>query len=83
MVIIYFGQPEGGTEQTRLFCQAEKKPHLLIDALKLSPEQAVPLLKELIQHHNIQRLNVAGPRASREPRAYPFAHALITGLLAG
>ena len=80
--IIYFGQPEGGTEQTRLFCRAEKKPHVLLDALKLSPSQAVARLKKIIRQHRIRRLNVAGPRASKEPRAYAFALDVLRALLA-
>jgi len=80
--IIYFGRPEGGTEQTRLFCLAEKKPHLLLDAPALTPQQAVALLEKFIRRHRICRLNVAGPRASKEPRAYPFAMIVLRTLLA-
>ena len=31
-VIIYFGYPSGGTEQTLVFCIKEKQPYVLIDA---------------------------------------------------
>lgn len=80
--IIFFGQPEGGTAQTRLYCRTEKKPHLLLNALELSPRQAAERLHPFIQHHHIRRLNVAGPRASKEPRAYRFARATLRNLLA-
>ncbi|MCX7009312.1 MAG: putative molybdenum carrier protein [Kiritimatiellaeota bacterium] len=79
--IIFFGRTEGGTEQTRLFCLAEKKPHLLLDAAALTPPRAVALLGKFIVRHRIRRLNVAGPRASKEPRAYPFALAVLRALL--
>lgn len=81
--IICFGRAEGGTEQTRLFCLAEHKPHLLLDALALTPQQAVALLGKFIRRHRIRRLNVAGPRASKEPHAYAFALAALRALLAG
>jgi len=80
--IIFFAQPEGGTEQTRLFCLAEKKPHLLLNALELTPQQAVARLNHFIRHHRIRCLNVAGPRDSKEPRAYPFVFAVLRVFLA-
>ena len=79
--IIHFGAPEGGTEQTRLFCLAEKKPLLLLDALALSPQQAVARLKKFIRTKKLRRLNLAGPRASKEPRAYAFALSALRALL--
>lgn len=80
--LICFGPPEGGTEQTRLFCLSEKKPHLLLDALTLAPQQAVLELEEFIRRQRIRRLNIAGPRASKEPRAYPYALVVLSALLA-
>lgn len=79
--IFFFGRPEGGTEQTRLFCRDETKPHLLLDAIELSPPQAAERLKQFIQHHRIRRLNVAGPRASKAPRAYRFVRAVFREVL--
>jgi hypothetical protein len=80
--LICFGPPEGGTEQTRRFCLTEKKPHLLLDALALTPQQAVAQLEAFICRQRIRRLNVAGPRDSKEPRAYPFAFVVLSALLA-
>ncbi len=79
--IIFFGVAEGGTEQTRLFCLAEKKPLLQLDALALTPRQAAARLKQFIRKCKIHRLNLAGPRASKEPRAHAFALAALRALL--
>ena len=79
--IIHFGQIEGGTEHTRIFCIAENKPHLLLDGTALSPQQAAERIVVFIRQYHIQRLNIAGPRASKEPRGYAYALAVIRDLL--
>lgn len=75
--IIYFGHPTGGTEQTILFCIEEQKPYVLIDAKEISAEQASRKIEQFIEDHTIAVLNVAGPRASGEPRAYEYAKNVI------
>ena len=73
--IIYFGYPTGGTEQTIMFCIEEQKPHMLIDAEELSIGRASRKIEQFIEDHTIAVLNVAGPRAGGEPRAYAYAYA--------
>jgi len=76
-VIIYFGYPTGGTEQTIFFCIKEKKPYVLIDADEFTIESASAKIFSFIEKYSISTLNVAGPRASSEPRAYDFAKKVI------
>lgn len=76
-LIIYFGFLSGGTEQTVLFCAKEKKPYLLIDATELSIERAVERLIAFITLKDIFVLNVAGPRASGETRAYEYTKNML------
>ena len=71
-VIIYFDTPSGGTEQTLLFCIQQKKPYLLIDATELSPIRAAERISKFVTNCNIERLNIAGPRASGEPLAHAY-----------
>ena len=80
-VIIYFGQLFGGTEQTLLFCIREERPYLLIDAEECSIERAIEKIKAFIAKYQIQVLNVAGPRAGDEPRAYEYAKQVMLGVL--
>lgn len=72
-VIIYFGYPSGGTEQTIVFCIKEKKPYVLIDAEELNIDRASKKIKEFINQYSITVMNVAGPRAGGESRAYEYA----------
>ena len=79
--IIYFGHPEGGTEQTIAYCIKERKPYLLIDAEEVSIERAAGRIERFVASHSIAVLNVAGPRASGESRAYAYARKLILSVL--
>lgn len=76
-VIIYFGYPTGGTELTIAFCISENKPYVLIDAEEIVLDAAVVKVDKFIKDKSITTLNVAGPRAGGEPRAYDYARALI------
>ena len=82
-VIIYFASPSGGTEQTINFCIGEKRPYLLIDGEELTVEAASVKIREFIDQYSISILNVAGPRAGGEPRAYPYAREVILSVLKG
>lgn len=80
-VIIYFGVPTGGTEQTLNFCIREKRPYLLLDAAEFSVERANERVAEFVAKHEITVLNIAGPRASREPGAYRYVHDVMSKYL--
>jgi len=79
-VIIYFGTPSGGTEQTLLFCIREKKPYVLIDAEEFKIESAAKKIKGFVEQNSISVLNVAGPRASKERRAYGYTKEVLQRL---
>lgn len=80
-VIIYFGTPVGGTELTISFCIKLKKPYVLVDGDELSVERATHKIDAFIARKKIPVLNVAGPRAGSEPRAYGYAKEVIRGVL--
>ncbi len=75
--ILYFEYPTGGTEQTIGFCIKNKKPYVLLDAEELTIKRAVKKINAFIDKFEISILNVAGPRASGEPRAYNYAKEVI------
>ena len=80
-VIIYFETISGGTEETLSFCLKEKKPYLLIDGSDFNEEGASKRIKQFINGNQISLLNVAGPRASKEKRAYEYTKQVITLML--
>ena len=79
--IFYCGELEGGTRQTALFCQEHHKPCELLNAERLTPEQAARELAAFVTAGGISVLNVAGPRASKWPEAHQYAYAAVTQLL--
>lgn len=80
-LIIYFGKLHGGTASTLEFCKAWNKPYLSIDGSRIPEHHAAVRILEFVLRESISRLNVAGPRASGEPKAYPYAFAVLASLL--
>ena len=78
--IIHDGELEGGTRLTWVFCEQHGRPSVLIDASALTRDQAVDALFEFVTANGLAVLNVAGPRASKWPGAFEYAHALVAGM---
>ena len=72
-VIIFPGKLGGGTQQTVHFCAELQRPHELIDASKVSAEDAAKLIADFNRKYKIEILNVAGPRQSEWREGYDFA----------
>lgn len=72
-VILCPGAPEGGTLNTLEFCLQHDKPHLVIDSDRSTPDEAAVAVREFVLHHGIGVLNIAGPRASKQPHMYEYA----------
>lgn len=80
-VILHGEKLEGGTLQTRLFCDELGKPCLVIAREKTDIAGAAAAIADFVSRHGIRSLNVAGPRASKQPQIYDWAHAVISRLL--
>ena len=80
-VIIYPGKLGGGTEQTVRFCHELQRPYQLIDAAKISAEDAAKLIADFVPDHEIDLLNVAGPRQSEWPEGYDYASRALEAFL--
>jgi len=80
-IIIYFESISGGTKETLLYCLNEKKPYLLIDGSGITEDSASKRIKHFIDENQISVLNVAGPRACKEKRAYEYTKQVITLML--
>ncbi len=80
-VILHGEKLEGGTLQTRLFCDELGKPCLVLAREKTDIAGAAAAIADFVSRHGICSLNVAGPRASKQPQIYDWAHAVISRLL--
>lgn len=80
-LIIYFGSLEGGTARTLELCRDLNKPWYCLDAELHTPVQAAQLIQQFVAIHAIAILNVAGPRASKQPRAYYYSQEAISLVL--
>lgn len=83
--LILAQQPlQGGTSLTAVFARQLQKPYLVIDPVD---DKGIPAVMEWLGNHAIGTLNVAGPRASKQPdiyeQAYRFLDRLFTKLSSG
>lgn len=89
-LIIAPGPPMGGTYETIERCVEIQRPHLVIDSMSLSVEEATERAMEFVQillspkHSRVGMttvLNVAGPRASQWPQGHDVAQKIVSALL--
>jgi len=80
-LIIHFGAIEGGTRLTRDLCRRLGKPCLVLDASRLTQEQALAAMRAFLRQHEVAVLNVAGPRASKVPQAQAVVRQWLMALL--
>jgi hypothetical protein len=67
-LIFHYGSPAGGTALTLRLAGASSRPCLAIDLDAVSEADAARQICVWLSDSAIRTLNVAGPRASREPR---------------
>ena len=80
-VVVYSDHLGGGTAQTVYFCNEQQRPHELIDASKISAEDAAKLIGDFVRKNKIGILNVAGPRQSEWPEGYDYASRVMSAFL--
>jgi hypothetical protein len=76
-LIISRGELSGGSEATREMAVQHERPWLHIDLSQTSAFHCAVRIVEWLNAHRIRILNVAGPRASKDPRIYHDASALL------
>ena len=79
-LVVVFGRASGGTARTIQFCRQLGRPHLVVDAAIVPLDEAVRRAVQFVTERDLRQLNIAGPRASGEPRAYAYAYALVREL---
>ena len=76
-LIISHGLLTGGSEYTREMAIKHKRPWLHIDLSQTAAFQAASAINQWILQKEIEILNVAGPRASKDPAVYQEALNII------
>ncbi len=69
-LILSHGKLAGGSKATKEFADKHKRPSLHIDLNQQVEYEAAVHIHDWIAQHEITTLNVAGPRASKDPRIY-------------
>ena len=82
-LIVSHGKLNGGSALTRRLAEKHKRPHIHLDMNKLSVNEAVDALRVWIGNNEIMILNVAGPRASKDPDIYNGTATVLETLFMG
>ncbi len=79
-VIISHGKLTGGSKLTDKLAEKHLRPCLHIDLNKTATFMAATIINTWIDLHKIKTLNVAGPRASKDPKIYQKVSYIIEGV---
>ena len=79
-LILSFGPLTGGSALTESLALRHDRPCLTIDLEEVPQESAAGAVEKWLLRHAIRTLNVAGPRASNEPRIYNAVLALLLAI---
>jgi len=80
-LIISYGKLNGGSALTRQLAKKHKRPWLHLDMNKWLMADAVRITQKWISRHEVEILNVAGPRASKSPKIYETVKEILRGIL--
>lgn len=82
LVITLQAEPTGGSALTLAVAKRAGKPCLHLAQAEIpSVVEAGELVAEFILQHQVERLNVAGPRASQEPTIATYVDGILTAAL--
>ena len=79
-LIVSYGPLTGGSALTEALAIRHDRPCLYLNMADISLTQAANALEKWLDRHSIEILNVAGPRASGEPRIYDTVKKLLVTL---
>jgi hypothetical protein len=82
-VIISNGFLTGGSAVTREFAIEHNRPWIHLDMKELSLEEAAGKMISWLTEHEIRVVNVAGPRAGKDPAIYDTVWRLLKATLSG
>lgn len=76
-LIVSHGRLTGGSALTRELAKRHNRPCIHVDMEDTDMDDAANQVKAWIERKYIQVLNVAGPRASKDPKIYDTTMALL------
>lgn len=76
-LIVSFGPLTGGSALTESLALKHDRPCLILDLELVPVKEAKDALEKWMKKYGIKTLNVAGPRASGEPRIYEAVYKLL------
>jgi hypothetical protein len=79
-MIVAFGPLSGGSALTESLAIKHDRPFLVLDLEEISLAQAIAAAEKWLRKELISILNVAGPRASGEPRIYQAVKNLLLAI---
>jgi hypothetical protein len=80
-MIISHGELTGGSQYTRKMAKKHSRPSIHIDLEVINGFRAAQTITTWIAHHRIKVLNVAGPRASKDPKIYEAVKKVLKAVL--
>lgn len=80
-LILSRGTLTGGSAQTERIAAHLERPCLHVDLAGCSPEEAVVGARSWIEREGVHVLNVAGPRASKDPGLHELAGRVLREVL--
>jgi hypothetical protein len=80
-LIISHGLLTGGSDYTRKMAEKHGKPWIHVDANWMSVEAATVIIRSWLSGSDIEVLNVAGPRASKDPKIYTATKTILKAVL--
>jgi hypothetical protein len=80
-LIISHGPPTGGTRLTMVFAQRYSKPYKCVDLLADDQSAILRDVRRWIDENDFRVLNVAGSRASKDPKIYDGTRSFLASVL--
>ena len=80
-LIVSHGKLTGGSALTKKLAEKHSRPCLHIDLRATNPFSALKAVCYWIEHNNVEVLNVAGPRLSKDPQIYEATLTLIKNII--
>lgn len=82
-LIISHGRLSGGSSSTRRLAKKHYHPWIHVDMDEISLQDAADKIRGWLKENNIKILNVAGPRASKDPRIYQTSLEVLKATIIG
>jgi hypothetical protein len=80
-LIVSHGKLTGGSALTQELARKHRQPCLVVDLNLVSDSKAVEIITSWIDVREIKTLNVAGPRASKDPKIYEATKGVLKAVI--